>query len=90
MTRDEKLRHCHGCENDFYNDKNPLGVKECWSLKSAKLKQRFEIGYWTEPTRKNAFVERKLFQCYHAKGLAYYDALPNFVKRADVIWREKP
>jgi hypothetical protein len=33
MTKDK----CSGCRNDFYNDHNPLGVKECWSFKDAKL-----------------------------------------------------
>lgn len=37
MSKYEKLKRCNGCRNDFYNDKNPLGVKECWSLESMKL-----------------------------------------------------
>jgi hypothetical protein len=31
------VEHCSGCREDFYNDKNPLGVKQCWMRKSAKL-----------------------------------------------------
>jgi len=33
-------KHCAGCHNDFYNGNNPLGVSECWSLKTAKLIKR--------------------------------------------------
>lgn len=28
---------CRGCRNDFYNGNNNLGVKECWSFKTAHL-----------------------------------------------------
>lgn len=37
MSEEQKLKLCQGCENDFYNDKNPLGVKRCWSLEGAVL-----------------------------------------------------
>ena len=36
----EKREFCAGCRQNFYNGNNDLGVKECWSLKSAKLKER--------------------------------------------------
>ena len=28
---------CAGCEDDFYNDHNPHGVKECWHFKTAQV-----------------------------------------------------
>ncbi len=38
MTKNEKRREfCGGCRNDFYNGNNDLGVKECWSLKTARI-----------------------------------------------------
>ena len=43
MTKREKLRHCAGCEQNFYNGNNPLGVQECWSLDGAKLIWRKEV-----------------------------------------------
>lgn len=30
-------KDCIGCEQDFYNDKNPYGVKQCWSVPTAKI-----------------------------------------------------
>lgn len=35
--------HCLGCEDDFYNGKNPLGVKECWGLKTAEMIWRKKV-----------------------------------------------
>ena len=43
MTKSEKLTHCLGCRNDFYNGKNELGILECWSLKTAKLVLKKEV-----------------------------------------------
>lgn len=43
LREDEKLATCVGCRDDFYNDKNPLGVKRCWSLKSAKKVRREDL-----------------------------------------------
>jgi hypothetical protein len=84
MTEDEKLRRCSGCRNDFYNDKNPLGVKRCWSLDTAKLVTRYRIGTWTVPTQPGAFTKVKCLSCYHQDGQHYYEHLPDFVKRTEV------
>lgn len=80
--------HCQGCEDNFYNGNNPLGVKQCWMLKSAKLVTRFKTGTWTQPTEKGAFTEVMVPNCYHAKGQHFYDRLPDFVKKEDVNWRK--
>ena len=37
MTKAEKRKHCTGCEDNFYNGNNDLGVNECWSLDNMKL-----------------------------------------------------
>jgi hypothetical protein len=76
---------CIGCRDDFYNGKNPLGVKECWMLKSAELVTRFRIGTWTRPTEPGAFTKVKVPTCYSAKGYSYFTQLPDFVKRKDVV-----
>lgn len=34
---------CVGCRDDFYNDHNPYGVKECWGFKSARVVNK--VGY---------------------------------------------
>ena len=77
-------KHCHGCEDDFYNGHNPMNVKKCWGLKTARLITRYRIGTWTVPTQSGAFTEVKAPTCYHAKGEHYYEKLPSFVKSEDV------
>lgn len=84
MNDVEKLRHCVGCEDNFYNGNNPMGVQRCWALKAMKIETRYQIGTWTTPDSKGAFTQVKVPTCYHAKGLHYYRALPSFVKPEDV------
>lgn len=87
MREDEKLQHCLGCRDDFYNDKNPMGIKRCWGLKTAKMVTRYKIGTWTRPTEPFAFREVRVFNCYHQDGCSYYERLPDFVKRDEVVRR---
>lgn len=68
---------CGGCRDDFYNDHNPLGVKECWSLKTAKMVTRWKIGTWTQPTQPGAFMEVKVPNCYRQSGSSFQDRLPS-------------
>lgn len=64
-----KLRHCDGCENNFYNGNNPLNIKVCWSLESAELVLKKEVPVdqcppWTQ--------EPKLvLSCFHKNGYVY-------------------
>lgn len=77
MTESEKLKLCVGCYNDFYNDKNTIGVKRCWSLKNAKVVTRYKIGWWTRPTQPGAFKEVTTLGCHHAPGqYELYEELP--------------
>ena len=79
MSHDEKMKMCAGCRNDFYNDKNPLGVKKCWSFDDAKVVTRFRIGWWTQPTNKDAFTKVRTLDCHSAPGhYADYKELPRF------------
>src|SRR5260370_27474910 len=36
---------CSGCEDDFYNDHNPYGVKECWAYATSVVVNK--VGYAT-------------------------------------------
>jgi len=78
------LRQCAGCEDDFYNGKNPYGIKECWSFKKAELVVRYRIGTWTQPTESGAFTKVKVPNCYRSKGQHYMEGLPDFVKAKDI------
>lgn len=69
MTRTEKLRHCVGCRDDFYNGKNELGVKECWSLEKAKVIWKKEVRIdqrppWTQKAK-------RLLSCFHRPRHVY-------------------
>lgn len=32
-----KIEMCLGCQQDFYNDKNVMGIKRCWHFKDARV-----------------------------------------------------
>lgn len=55
---------CSGCRNDFYNDHNPLGVKECWSFKDAKIVLAHDIHVDQPPPYKSKPTARP--SCYKA------------------------
>ena len=57
---------CVGCDNDFYNGKNPHGVSECWSFKDAVMVPRIRVGVWQNPPYQLKTV--KVPQCRHEKG----------------------
>lgn len=90
MTEAEKLAKCRGCRDDFYNGHNPMGVKKCWGLKTAKMVTRYEIGTWTQPDRPGAFTEVRGLSCWHAEGTHFYEKLPSFVKPEDVNRKATP
>jgi hypothetical protein len=72
-----KQQYCSGCRNDFYNDHNDIGVKQCWSLKDAEVVTRYRIGWWTQPTSAKAFQKVTTLDCHHATGrYAHYKELP--------------
>ena len=60
------LKDCKGCEDNFYNGENALGVKECWHLKSAHLENRVIVPSdapppWNMPSE-------RLPNCYRKHG----------------------
>lgn len=80
-------KYCNGCRDDFYNTgRDDFGgsgdtqshVRECWSLKTAKVVTRYRLGWWTQPTSRKAFAKVKTHDCHHAPGrYAHYKALPD-------------
>lgn len=79
-----KKRHCRGCRNDFYNGRENINGRDCWSLKTAKLVTRYEIHRDSLPTVPGAFKKVRVHDCYHAPPMFYFEKLPNFVKPKDV------
>ena len=78
------LEQCRGCEDDFYNGNNPLGIQRCWSAATGEIVKRYAIGTWTMPASPGAFTEVEVPNCYRRKGEHYYRELPYFVKQSDV------
>jgi len=58
---------CAGCESNFYNGNNELGVKECWHFKTAKIVSRIMIGHWERPPYKDKKVIKKP-NCFFERG----------------------
>ena len=63
--------NCSGCRNDFYNDKNPYGVKRCWSLDKAKMVTRFKLSVHTPMWFREAYKKVRVPNCYHSQGYVY-------------------
>lgn len=62
MTKEEKLKHCKGCEDNYYNSMNERGITQCWMLQGAKLVSRKKVALSQKPPWTQ---EPKLyFNCY--------------------------
>jgi hypothetical protein len=59
-------KHCSGCEDDFYNGKNPYGVQECWSRKDAQIVPRLLIHIDQTPPYNNVKAQQ-VPHCYKRK-----------------------
>ena len=71
------VKLCAGCRDNFYNGNNPLGVKRCWSLDTAKVVTRYRLAWWTAPTVPGAFQKVTTHSCWSAPGqFAQYEHLP--------------
>ncbi len=71
-------KYCVGCDDNFYNGNNPLGVKECWSFKTAKVVKRLAIGWWIPMDRKENFYPVTTHSCHTETGnTAFLAKLPS-------------
>lgn len=69
MTESEKLKHCSGCRDDFYNYNGNSPNGRCWSLPSMQLVFKKEVSVdqrppWTQKAK-------KLPDCYHRPRFVY-------------------
>lgn len=79
-------KDCIGCEQDFYNDKNPYGVKQCWSVPNAKIISVIPLSI-DQPSPED-FVREQVKRgkkelrpnCYQRKRMIY-------VKKGNWGWR---
>lgn len=79
MKADKK--YCAGCDDNFYNGNNDLGVKECWNFKTAKIVKVFTIDWWTPPDKRENFTEVTTHDCHTESGKkAFYRQLPEHLR----------
>lgn len=77
----KKLPLCRGCRDDFYNDRNDIGVKRCWLLDNAQIVERYKIGWWTPQDNAKNFEKVTTLSCHHAPGkYALYEELPRHLQ----------
>lgn len=72
--------HCTGCYNDHYNQPGNSTTGKCWSLPSAKLITRFEIGINTPMNQKSGYSKMKKPGCYRKLGVVYLESIPPYAK----------
>ena len=60
------IKHCEGCEDDFYNGHNSYDIKECWHRADATLKP-FKLIPVDLPPPYNHIKQEKLPTCYRKK-----------------------
>ena len=69
MTEQEKLKHCAGCHDNFYNHPGNSPDGRCWSLDTMKLVIKKEVSIdqrppWTQKAK-------RLPACYHRPRFVY-------------------
>lgn len=69
---------CEGCRNNFYNGNNDLGVKECWSFKTATVCTRFRLSIHTPMNIREAYKKRKTLNCFSEKGFVHLTGIPHY------------
>lgn len=84
LSKEERKKLCSGCRQDFYNGHNPLSIKECWHLATAKLVTRYKIYCWTPMDKASNFTEVKVLSCYsdleNGHGNAYLTNIPRHLQ----------
>lgn len=72
MSKQAKLNMCIGCRQNFYNGNNPIGIKECWSLATAKVVKKKKVGIWERPPWRQEPIE--ILSCRTEQGYVFVDA----------------
>lgn len=71
MTKSEKLKHCAGCRDNYYNCGNNFTTGYCWMIDKMKIVWRKEISIdqrppWTQKAK-------RFPHCYRRPRYAYKD-----------------
>lgn len=75
-----EVKHCRGCEQDFYNGNNPMGVQSCWHRKDAKLMTRYSISTSTPMGIRSAYFKARKPNCYSERGYVWLKEIPSYAK----------
>ncbi len=67
----DKKKYCEECEDDFYNNKNDLGVKECWHLQDSELVLRKKVALNQTPPWNMKPI--KVLSCFRQRGFLFID-----------------
>lgn len=67
----EKLSHCAGCENEYYNNRGTSAAANdlCWSINSATLELRKKVPLHQRPPWNQK--AKRVLSCYHEKGYVF-------------------
>lgn len=64
----DKLPHCSGCRDDFYNRAGNSSNGHCWALEKAKLRWRWGINMQSPMDRRDRFRKVRVHDCFHGEG----------------------
>ena len=79
MKKDKAL--CIGCSEDYYNHDDHSTTKECWCFKTAEVKARYCIGWWTPMDKKENFTKVTTLNCHTETGRELYlEELPEHLR----------
>lgn len=73
MTAQEKMRFCSGCRNNFYNGRDNISGKNCWSLEDAQVVKRLFIHRDQIPPYKGEKLRDTLSCWYGDTGMRAVD-----------------
>jgi hypothetical protein len=82
---------CSGCDDDFYNGKNPYNVNECYKFKHHKVVTRYRLSNNVPTNIREAYVKVRVPECYmqHRNGFVYFDKIPDYAKTKEQREAEK-
>jgi hypothetical protein len=71
MNKQEKLKLCQGCRDDYYNRPGNSTRGECWCLSGAKPVERMRVGIWQNPPYR--WSPETTLSCHHPEGSVWIE-----------------
>jgi len=70
MRMNKSKTLCIGCNDDFYNGKNDLGIEECWCFEDAEIVEKRKVPITMRPPWDGLPLEPRL-SCFRQKGYVF-------------------